>query len=267
MSIIAKKLNYFFEKLGPGRRMKYYRSLPGFDCIMFSSVSFRLGFQNEINGLVANTGPRGNQYGWPFLNSQRRNLCYKVKGFNQSEISHKHFDRSRFEQTIWNPSFNTVFARASPIPPQRLINVPAVGTARCPPVSSPPPSGSPGAAGCSASARGCSRTPWTGCLLYSADRRDVGLVTQVKSCTFEKHKWEVAQQVVVGVKDEAALPPPSWCCPYCSQGWSWRGWRSSCWSCLSAASQLCEDGAKIVKGALCSFERVREVRKFYDVFL
>lgn len=49
----------------------------------------------------------------------------------------------------------------------RVIFIPAACTTHCPLVSSPLPSDSPAAAGCFASAHGCSRTLWTGCLLCS----------------------------------------------------------------------------------------------------
>ncbi len=56
----------------------------------------------------------------------------------------------------------------------RVIFIPAACTTHCPLVSFPPPSDSPAAAGCSASALGCSRKLSTGCLLCS-------ISTEIKS--------------------------------------------------------------------------------------
>lgn len=48
---------------------------------------------------------------------------------------------------------------------------PAASAAHCPSPPAPPPCSSPAAAGCSAAAPGCSRRPWTGCLLCSTSDR------------------------------------------------------------------------------------------------
>lgn len=53
-------------------------------------------------------------------------------------------------------------------------------------------------------------------------------------------RWHLEREMSLQGWQRWGLPLQSWCCPYCSLGWSWRGWRSSCWSCLFAASQLAE---------------------------
>lgn len=111
-----------------------------------------------------------------------------------------------------------------------MIFIPAACTIHCPLVPSPLPSDSPAVAGCFASTRGCTHKLWTGCLLCSR-------ITEAEKVNFDNGNIS-EKKGSSRAKSRKRLPLQSWCCPYCSPGWSWKGWRSSCLSCLFAASQL-----------------------------
>lgn len=143
--------------------------------------------------------------------------------------------RTSFFNHSWTP-YNFALSQKSPCRSLGWV-IPAACIAHCPLVSSPPPSGSPAAAGCFAGALGCSHRLWTGCLPCSArtgmpSKFNEGHLKQKRLCTCCKY---MLQRRRLG-----CLLLRSWCCPYCSLGWSWKAWQSSCWSCLSAASPLIE---------------------------